>query len=116
MSVIPRKMASAQGAPIVNHRTVVKILRAVNLLRVVFLVRRGPLGKRNENRNEGTFACSLGTKTGTRAQSPKPPFCETALFLERELGSVVVGSAFLGRPDLQSRAPGPLILKGFGQI
>ena len=29
---------------------------------------------KNENRNEGTFACSPGTKTGTRACSPKPPF------------------------------------------
>ena len=29
---------------------------------------------RNENRNEGTFACSPGTKTGTRARSPKQPF------------------------------------------
>ena len=34
---------------------------------------------RNENRNEGTFACSPGMKTGTRAHSPKPPFYETAL-------------------------------------
>ena len=46
---------------------------------------------RNENRNEGTFAFSPGTRTGTyvcmfpgtrtgtRAHSPKPPFCETAL-------------------------------------
>ena len=31
-------------AAIVNHPAVLKILRAVNLLRVVFLVRRGPLG------------------------------------------------------------------------
>ena len=30
-------------AAIVNHRALVKILRVVNLLRVVFLVRRGPL-------------------------------------------------------------------------
>ena len=28
----------------------------------------------NEDRNEGRFACSLGTKTGTRAHLPKPPF------------------------------------------
>ena len=33
----------------------------------------------NENRSKGTFACSLGTKTGTRVHSPKPPFYETAL-------------------------------------
>ena len=33
----------------------------------------------NENRNEGTFACSPGTKTGTRVHSPKPPFYKTAL-------------------------------------
>ena len=31
-------------AAIVNHPAVLKILRVVNLLRVVFLVRRGPLG------------------------------------------------------------------------
>ena len=31
-------------AVIVNHPAVLKILRVVNLLRVVFLVRRGPLG------------------------------------------------------------------------
>ena len=31
-------------ATIVNHRAIVKILRVVNLQRVVFLVRRGPLG------------------------------------------------------------------------
>ena len=34
---------------------------------------------RNENRNEGTFACSPRTKNGTRVHSPKPPFYETAL-------------------------------------
>ena len=34
---------------------------------------------RDESRNEGTFACSPGTKTGTRAHSPKPPFYETTL-------------------------------------
>ena len=32
-------------AAIVNHRAIVKMLRVVNLLCVVFLVRRGPLGK-----------------------------------------------------------------------
>ena len=32
-------------AAIVNHPAVLKILRVVNLLRVVFLVRRGPLGR-----------------------------------------------------------------------
>ena len=48
---------------------------------------------RNENRNEGTFACSPrnetgtgvrshvppGTKIGTRVHSAKPPFYETAI-------------------------------------
>ena len=38
----------------------------------------------NENRNEGTFACSPGTKTGTRVHSPKPPFYETALVSPNE--------------------------------
>ena len=40
---------------------------------------------RNENRNEGTFACSPGTKTGKRVHSPKPPFYETALLSPGEL-------------------------------
>ena len=40
----------------------------------------------NENRNQGTFACSPGTKTGTRARSPKPPFYETALLSPVSLG------------------------------
>ena len=34
-------------AAIVNHPAVLKILRVVNSLRVVFLVRRGPLGDDN---------------------------------------------------------------------
>ena len=34
----------ARYAAIVNHPAVLKILRVVNLLRVLFLVRRGPLG------------------------------------------------------------------------
>ena len=38
-------------AAIVNHPAVLKILRVVNLLRVVFLVRRGPLGFCNNRRN-----------------------------------------------------------------
>ena len=39
---------------------------------------------RNGNRTEGTFACSCGTKTGTRVHSPKPPFYETALLSPSE--------------------------------
>ena len=37
---------------IVNHcdRAIVKILRVVNLLRVVFLVRRGPLGRKTKKK------------------------------------------------------------------
>ena len=58
---------------------------------------------RNENRNEGTFGWSPGTKTGTgvhshvppgtktgtRAHSPKPPFHETALLSRSELVSAI---------------------------
>ena len=40
---------------------------------------------RNENRNEGTFACSPGTKTRTRLHSPTPPFYETALLSPLDL-------------------------------
>ena len=42
----------------------------------------------NQNRNEGTFACSPGTKTGTRAHSPKPPFYETALLSPGDMQGV----------------------------
>ena len=42
-------------------------------------------GTLNENRKEGTFACSCGTKTGMRAHSPKPPFYETALLSPGEI-------------------------------
>ena len=44
----------------------------------------------HQKRNEGSPGCSLGVrKIGTRAQSPKPPFCETALLfaLEKWLAS-----------------------------
>ena len=44
MSAVPRKIVSASCAAIVNHPAILKILHVVNLLRVVFLVRRGPLG------------------------------------------------------------------------
>ena len=40
---------------------------------------------RNKNRNEGTFACSPGMKTGTRVHSPKPPFYATALLSPSDL-------------------------------
>ena len=39
---------------------------------------------RNENRNEGTFACSPGTKTRTRAHSPRP--WETDFYTPQVLG------------------------------
>ena len=32
---------------------------------------------RNENRNEGTFGCSPGTRIGTRARSHVPPVTKT---------------------------------------
>ena len=42
-------------AAIVNHPAVLKILRVVNLLRVVFLVRRGPLGVLSEESSRGNM-------------------------------------------------------------
>ena len=58
----------------------------------------------NENRNEGTFACSPGTKTGTRAHSPQPPFYETALFSPSDFSlttraGYVIPSSTKGAPD-----------------
>ena len=50
----------------------------------------------NENRNEGTFACSPGTKTGTRVRSPKPPFYETALLSPSDVrASLAIRRLFL---------------------
>ena len=55
-------------AAIENHPAVLKILRVVNLLRVVFLVRRGPLGSRPPERS------SLGAYQRERTEvSPEPP-------------------------------------------
>ena len=54
----------------------------------------------NENRNEGTFACSAGTQTGTRVtqrvHSPKPPFYKTALLSPREIEPFWGGRRFQG--------------------
>ena len=44
---------------------------------------------RNENWNEGTSACSPGTKTGTRVHSPKPHFHETALYLPANFARLI---------------------------
>ena len=55
---------------------------------------------RNENQNEATFACSPGTKTGTRAHSPKPPFYETALVSPSE------NAAFLGEESSRGKGTG----------
>ena len=52
-------------AAIVNHPAVLKILRVVNLLRVVFLVRRGPLGTEPPK--------SLEKKGKTALPYPKEP-------------------------------------------
>ena len=46
---------------------------------------------RNENRNEDTFACSPGTKTGTGACSPKPPFYEPPFYLPMIRGVSILG-------------------------
>ena len=74
---------------------------------------------RNENRNEGTFVCSPGTKgwnegtfacsprtkTGTRAHSPKPPSYETALLSPSDFGRYLEGrNTPVGRVRPPSRA------------
>ena len=56
MSVIPQENGvRTRSAAIVNHSAVLKIVRVVNLLRVVFLVRRGPLGALILSKNSGVF-------------------------------------------------------------
>ena len=71
---------------------------------------------RNENpergyirmqQNEGAFGCSPGTKTGTRAHSPKQPFYETALLSpsDRSLASSS------GSEGLSSHCPRPCLLR-----
>ena len=50
----------ARCAAVVNHPVVLKILPVVNLLRVLFLVRRGPLGSSNTySMQEGQAQTSL---------------------------------------------------------
>ena len=55
---------------------------------------------RNDNRNEGTFACSPRTKTGMRVHSPKPPFYETALLSPSDLCARL--RPCIGAPHLRS--------------
>ena len=50
----------ARRTAIVNHPAVLKILRVVNLLRVVFLVRWGPLGKPHADRSRQTGGANEG--------------------------------------------------------
>ena len=59
---------------------------------------------RNEIRNGGTFACSLGTKTRTRVRSPKPPFYETALLSPGENGYDVANCRWMRLFYLQLRS------------
>ena len=42
------------------------------------VLQKGGFGGCSPRTETGTFTCSLGTKTGTSAHSPKPPFYETA--------------------------------------
>ena len=44
MTVKSRKRASAHGVAIANHCAIATALQVLNLLRLVFFVRRGPLG------------------------------------------------------------------------
>ena len=72
MSVILRKNGvRTRCAATVNHPAVLKILRVVNLLRVVFLVRRGPLGSDTKSYTRAVAelrACGPAT-----APKPKGP-------------------------------------------
>ena len=52
----------------------------------------------NVNRNGGTFACSPGTKTGTRVHSPKPP--------------LITKPPFRGNRSIYLHASGPLLGNG----
>ena len=58
----------------VNHPAVLKRLRVVNLLRVVFLVRRGPLGKRDLPTGASlteVFLHALGVPQAKKSRSEK---------------------------------------------
>ena len=66
---------------------------------------------RNENRNEGTFACSPGTKTGTRGHSPKPPFYEPpsslTVILKSSSDSENINSVDISAPKKKKLPPPP---------
>ena len=61
-----------------------------------------PGTKTGTSLNEGTFACSPGPKTGTRAHSPKPLFYENALLSpsEKRMGEENVPENALSRKFL----------------
>ena len=63
-------------AAIVNHRAMVKILRVVNLLRVVFLVRRGPLGMLEPDFWEGYATKHFSVKKGLFSEKGGRQFSE----------------------------------------
>ena len=69
---------------------------------------------RNKNRNEGTFACSPGTKTGTRAHSPRyPPLSRnTALSRSRLSSFKRKGGIALAWLSLFSCAPSQTSIAG----
>ena len=80
---------------------------------------------RNENRNEGVFACPPETKTGTRAHPPNHPFtrppcclpviCEDFWFLVQEQNQPK--SKFLGRcpADIRGSIRTDIPAQNFGQ-
>ena len=60
-------------AAIVNHPAVLKIVRVVNLLRVVFLVRRGPLGFALRTKLEPPFGNHRFFTLGWAFERPPTP-------------------------------------------
>ena len=59
---------------LVNHPAVLKILRVVNLLRVLFLVRRGPLGGSARIAKGTAAARGRESREGFgRGERPPPP-------------------------------------------
>ena len=71
MSVMPRNIVFAQHsvrprcAAIVNHSAIVNSLCVANLLRVVFLVRQGPLGSLQKKIGNGPNTVSRSTVSNT---------------------------------------------------
>ena len=70
MPVNPRKWRPRKGVAIADHNAIANLLHIVNLMRVMFLVRQDPLGKKGKHANPDTLAFVASTPTCSLERFP----------------------------------------------